>query len=71
MAKHGFRQLAREPRASDPGLTRALEAAVENLADCLDGRAEPFCTFDDGRAALALALTLRDQARRADTGLPS
>ena len=68
MTKHGFRQLSPEPRASDPGLAQALESAVENLADCLDGRAAPFCTFDDGRAALALALALRDEAQRHDAG---
>lgn len=71
MARHGFRQLTSAPRTSDPGLTGAIGAAIDNLADCLDGRAEPFCSFDDGRAALALALAVRRMALEADAGFPS
>lgn len=71
MAKHGFRQLSPAPRTDDPRLRGAIAAAIENLADCLDGRAEPLCTFDDGRAALALALSVRDRAQQASAGVSS
>lgn len=68
MRHHGFRQLSPAPRTSDPKLTHAIAGAVDNLADCLDGRAVPFCSFDDGRAALALALAVREMAQQTDRG---
>lgn len=71
MARYGFRQFSPEPRTSNPGLDRALDTAVENLADVLDGAAAPFCTFEDGRAALALALAVRDRAQPRHAGLSS
>ena len=61
-AVHGFKQLSRAPETTDPGLRLAIAMAIDNLAECLEGGSQPLCTFEDGTAALALALSVRDRA---------
>lgn len=62
MATHGFRRLSPSPAQSDTGLSRGIAAAIDNLLDCVEGRAASFCTFDDARAAMTLALQVRNRA---------
>ena len=45
--RHGFRQLAREPEASDTDLARATSRAVENLIKSIECGRLPRCTLED------------------------
>lgn len=56
---HGFRQLSR-PSTESTGLSRAMHHVVADVLDAVATKRPPACTLADGRAALALALQIRD-----------
>jgi predicted dehydrogenase len=69
MSVHGFRQLSPNPDVSDTGLATAIASAIENLMNCVEGAAKPLCTFADARAALELAMRIREMAAARHVGV--
>lgn len=56
----GFKQLGQPVQAEPTELGDAIRYAIDDLIGSIETGREPLCTIDDGYAALAIALRLRD-----------
>jgi predicted dehydrogenase len=59
-----YRELRPAPAPVPDGPHEQMIAAVQNVVDCLDGRAQPACTGEDGYRALEIIVALRESAAR-------